>query len=218
MIEQFGPVQEKKRILSIQKRRGRAFLTFDDESSLALPLPVYELLKINEGDLFLLSSLLSIKEQAVELCYSKCCRALSIRWRTTEEMKQALREGAWPDMVIRETVDHLLESGYLNDRRFAVSFAAHRSAKGYGSKRVFSELLQKGISRTLAEEVIRSGETDGETKAGLLKALRKAAAGRDLENLHDRQKAIASLVRKGYSYREAKDAVESLISDNRING
>ena len=218
MNEQASSSEEEKRILSIRRCRGKVFLTFDDESSLALPLPVYDLLKINEGDLFLSSSLLAIKEQAVDLCFAKCCRALSMRWKTTEEMIQSLSDGAWPDMVIRETVDLLLESGYLNDRRFALSFAAQRSAKGFGGRRILSELLHKGIAPAIAREAVQeSTEIEGEFEDGLKKALRKATAGRDLEDLHDRQKAIASLVRKGYSCREAKDAVELLISDNQIN-
>ena len=218
MNGQTGQVQEDRRILSILRRRGKAFLTFNDESRLVLPLPVFDLLKINDGELYLSSALLSIQEESVELCFAKCCRALSIRWKTTEEMTLSLRDGAWPDIVIRETVDKLLESGYLNDRRFALSFAAHRSAKGYGSRRVLSELLQKGISPTLAREAVQeSTGIGGELEDGLKKALRKAAAGRNLEDLHDRQKAVASLVRKGYSYREAKDAVESLVTDNRDN-
>ena len=215
MIVHSNPEEPDRRIASIRTWRSKVILTFDDETSLALPLAVFELLNRKEGDLFNPSAIRAVQKPAVALCFARCCRSLSLRWKTTKEMKEALRESAWPESVIRETVDLLTEASYLDDRRYAEAYFARRSAQGFGIRRIRAELLQKGISKELADEVLEASESDSTSDPGLQKAVRKAMLGKNIEDAHDRQKAVAALIRKGYSYPKAMAAVEEFRGESQ---
>ena len=215
MIERDHPAsqEDQKTIIRISQSRGTIRLVFDDESVLSLPVSVFSLLKLKEGSVFLPSSLAGLQKHAVALCFSKCCRSLEARFRTTAELSKWLRESAWPDAVIQETIKLLLDAGYLDDARYCEAYVARRQAQGYGGRRIRAELLQKGIPRELLDETSTASEDDGFPDDGLQKALRKAVSGKNLSNPRDFEKAMASLVRRGYSYREARNAVERVRSE-----
>lgn len=52
------------------------------------------------------------------------------------------------------------ESNYLDDNRFAERLIASQSRKGYGPARIRQTLSQKGISRPVAEQLMRECEID----------------------------------------------------------
>ena len=140
-----------------------------------------------------------------------------MRWKTTDELSDSLEKAAWPEAVIREVMDLLTESGYLDDRRYAGAYTARRRAQGYGDSRIRSELLRKGIPAQYADEALQSDKSSthesDELSSRLRKAVRKAAIGRNLNDPHDIQKTMASLIRKGYTYREARHAVAEYLSE-----
>ena len=201
---------DAKRIAQVLRWHGKVRLTFDDESALSLPASLFEILQLREGDEFLPSALREARQQAVALCFLKCCRSLSARFRTTAEMTRRLRDSAWPEDVIQETIALLLDSGYLDDARYAEAYTARRQAQGYGSRRIRAELLQKGVPREILEKCTPAEESAPANDTALKKALRRAANGRDLTNPREFQKAVASLIRKGFSFSQAKEAVEGM--------
>lgn len=56
---------------------------------------------------------------------------------------------------IQEALGRLSEEGLLSDERFALSFARERVSKGYGPQRIQQELLQRGVSGTIADRAVQ---------------------------------------------------------------
>lgn len=85
-------------------------------------------------------------------------RYLMIRPRSGREMEQKLADRQFPQETIASVLVHLLEFGYIDDRKFAEQWAAGRvRTRGFGRRRIEQELRSKGIS----------AEIIGETLAGL---------------------------------------------------
>ena len=66
-------------------------------------------------------------------------------------------------------IDTLREQGYVNDRETAVQWlGSWRRHKGWGPVRIRVELLRRGISRSLIEELLREQYPDDEAEAAAM--------------------------------------------------
>jgi len=115
-------------------------------------------------------------------------------------------------------------SGYINDRRYAIDKAKYlKEYKKYGNNKIKEYLYQKGIpsdiiSETLGDEFFSDEEDNKENMINLLeKKYGKNLDGLDKSDRNAVQKAIAMIMRSGYKYQEAKNAVFDLIEDENID-
>ncbi|MCL2424870.1 MAG: recombination regulator RecX [Oscillospiraceae bacterium] len=110
-----------------------------------------------------------------------------------------------------ETARWLVELGYINDSDYASSIVRHYSLKGYGEKRVRDELHKRGIPRDMWEEKL--AELDGEELGdAAIEFLRKKLRGSVDDN--DLRRATDALVRRGFSYSDARSAINAYLEEN----
>ena len=129
-------------------------------------------------------------------------RVLTRRDHSEEELRRKLRAKGYPDKDIDEVVARLTRLGYLDDSRFARTWAesAIRNGRGYGP-RLRLELTRRGISAENMIEVLEElGEAydESETLAALLE--RKFAGfmpGSATEK--EKRRVIGYLQRRGFS-------------------
>lgn len=62
--------------------------------------------------------------------------------------------------VIEQVIAYCYQHNWLDDRRFANSFIASRSRKGYGAQRIRSELMQKGVEKEIVQAALAECEID----------------------------------------------------------
>jgi regulatory protein len=151
--------------------------------------------------------------RALELAY----RYLNHRERTIEELRRHLMgrdlEASAVDMAVAE----LTELGYVDDDRFARLFAQDkRELQGWGSARIRSALLGRGIDRDLVDEALAE---PADASAG-----EDASPGRDGEferavavleqrfpdpprERRERERALGMLLRRGYEPELALDVI-----------
>jgi regulatory protein len=130
---------------------------------------------------------------------------LNRRERTEHEMREHLAaRGVSPPLVGR-VLDELRDQGYLDDERFARMFVQdRRHLSGWGSERIREGLLKRGIPREVADAAV-SQASEGELERAL-----EVLAGRFPEGLTNRQesgRALGVLVRRGFDYDLAVDAL-----------
>ena len=120
--------------------------------------------------------------------------------------------------------DEFESSGYIDDRRYAFDKARYlKEYKKYGNNKIKEYLYQKGIpsdiiSETLEDEFFAGGDGNLENMQNLLKKKFGENLNRlDKSDRNDIQKAINMLIRNGYKYQEAKNAVFDLIEDENID-
>ena len=160
--------------------------------------PYCENMIIDEEELAGLESAVSSRR-----AFNKAVELLSRRDHSKGELLIKLRQKGFSDGA-EEAVEKLEGYGYIDDRRFAESYANELARlKNFGKRRILQELLRKGISRDIIDEVLSEIEIDSESLVNLIE--RKYA--RYLGDEKGERKTFNALARMGYSYSEIKDAL-----------
>ena len=82
-------------------------------------------------------------------------RVLAGRAHSTGDLRQKLRGKAERAADVDPTIARLKEYGYLNDRKFAESFAAARlENKGLGKTRVLADLSRRRVAPAVAQQTV----------------------------------------------------------------
>ncbi len=145
-----------------------------------------------------------MSEQPLE----RALEALSRRERTAAELTGWLLERGFDPEEVECTVGGLIESGALDDERFAVGFAADkRELRGWGPERIREALAARGLEPGLIEAAL-AGEHEAEQLERAIGLLERRSE-RPVDG-PSRARAVAYLARRGYGSEVAHDAVRGL--------
>ncbi len=207
---------ENIKLLSVRRDHGRAALTLSNGETLVMPRAMLKERPYRGGTPFDREAFDAfLSERSYPFAMEKAVALLAMRPRTQQEIADALRKNAYPVRTIARVMARLDEAGYINDTNFAEQWAASRTGKGMGARRIRMELRRKGVDGDAIDEALSSIDED-EMLSGALKAARKAASGKDISDPKDRQKVLAALARRGYGYSEAKQALDMLKEESEL--
>ncbi|MEP7272997.1 MAG: RecX family transcriptional regulator [Acidobacteriota bacterium] len=132
---------------------------------------------------------------------ARAIRLLAAKQRSKAELTERLSEKADSDAV-EKVIRRLEEIGYLNDERFAASFASGRIAsRPLGPRRVRSDLQRRKVTKEVANRAIDEAyqETSEETliDRAIAKRVRMRGKPRSRDEAH---KLFAHLVRQGFGF------------------
>lgn len=85
---------------------------------------------------------------------------LARREHSCRELYDKLGRRAQDPSLVRGVVAQLTEEGLQSDARFAESFLRSRMARGFGPHRIRLELAQRGVDRSLVEQVLSADDLD----------------------------------------------------------
>ena len=134
-------------------------------------------------------------------------KLLGDRAHSEGELREKLRRVACQPLTVDLVILKLQQLGFVNDVDFAREWASTR-ATHLGRRRIAEELRRKGISGDVAEQALEELPEEDMAEAALSfarAAMRHTKPGEDPRI--SRQKVMARLVRRGYSWDEAKEAV-----------
>jgi len=163
--------------------------------------------KEDNGDLT--KKVLSIKEE--EKAKNYAFKLLSIKARSKKELTGKLAQKGFKESIIQDTINYLIELGYLNDRDFAKAYVQEKS-KDYGVRRIAMELAQKGIDEDIINEVILEEVDEIDQVEQALEMGRKRIKyyeGEDRERVY--RKLGLYLQRKGFKHNVIKRVLKELI-------
>ncbi|MCL2221732.1 MAG: recombination regulator RecX [Oscillospiraceae bacterium] len=103
-----------------------------------------------------------------------------------------------------ETAAWLVELGYISDENYASLIVEHYSSKGYGITRVKDELYKRGVPRELWDSALFALDDESVSEAVSRFLTKKLRGSRDEDDV---RKARDALVRRGFSYEDAKMAI-----------
>ena len=131
-------------------------------------------------------------------------KLLSKRDYSQHGLSVKLKE-TYPLHEILAMMPHLIETGFLNDARFAEQFIYSRRNKGYGPKRIKTELEMHGISKEIIAEQLNI--TDNAWLVEAEKVWRKKFKGNYPQNIKLRAKQMHFLYYRGFT----EEQIESII-------
>jgi regulatory protein len=138
-------------------------------------------------------------EQARE----RALRLIGYRERSASEVRTRLVDDGYPTAIASRVVSRLQELQLIDDVRFADMWVRGRSSAGYGQRRIRRELAEKGVAEEVVNDLL-SGLSEDEELDRALRSLRSRSIGSRAE----REKAIRSLLGKGFDMRTALAAVD----------
>jgi len=124
-------------------------------------------------------------------------RALSARALTISELREKLKRRAAELSDVDIVVARLKESGYLNDQRFAESYASwRRDDGGFGKTRVLRDLMARRVAPAVARKASEKAFEGADEIAMIEKFLDRKYRGKDLGALLKEEKNLAAAYRK----------------------
>ena len=200
-------------IITSQKGRGtKIHLLIDGEYKITTDIEFWSINSVADGtDLS--------EEEWEELvsavnyrkAFNKCADYLSRRSHSEKELlDKVIKGGVDRDSAVK-AIERFKELGYINDRDFAFEYTEYLlNSKRYSLNRVKQELYYKGISKDIISEAIDGIETD--QAQTVINIINKSYV-RKLNEEGGREKVIAALMRRGFSYSDIKEAFNRLEND-----
>jgi len=112
----------------------------------------------------------------------RCLRLLSLRSRSTAELRERLARAGYGEGVTEQVLADLSEAGLLDDEEFARAWVASRQvAGGAGRQKLRWELRRKGVSQDVIRREVDEAITDEMELEQGLRLARRRMAGRPAE-------------------------------------
>ena len=141
-----------------------------------------------------------------------CFLLLKYRKRSEAELKKRLSQKKIDLNVRDQVIADLKRKGFVStDIEFAFEWADYRLSCGYGINRIVADLLSKGITRDIIEDV--RGEFLRQKRESVKKAIRVLIDKKTRNEILDyakKQKMIRYIVSRGFLFREAMEVFDEM--------
>ncbi len=131
----------------------------------------------------------------------KALRFLSLRGRSTSELRAKLREKGFPDSDIARVTARLADLGYLDDAAFARDRARNLAVnRFYGNRRIEQDLMEKGVPEGFIRQAITGARLEMPEREALDILVGKKLRGRKIRELdrREKQRLAQSMIGKGF--------------------
>ena len=199
-------------IIKAQRGRGnKIHLLLDDEYKITTDVEFWALNYINDGTEITEEEWDELVDKiGYRKAFNKCADLLSRRDHSVKELRDKLLRTV-DEACADKAIDKYIEMGYLDDEKFAKALAEHLyTVKNYSDSHVKQELFKRGISRDIVNEIVYSSEND--PVQSVITIINKKYLNK-LNIEGGREKVIAAMMRKGFSYSDIKSALDEIEND-----
>ena len=130
---------------------------------------------------------------------------------TKNAMEQRLEREGFSAKAIETSIEELIRSGHIRDRKYAENWIARRQKSNPRGKTLLkNELVGKGIDRETAEQVVAKVETEDETKVALQIAQKRAKQYKRLPIHVAKRRLHGFLARRGFRSETVRHVLEQI--------
>ena len=127
------------------------------------------------------------------------------------EMEQRLEREGFSAKAIKTTIEELIHSGHIRDRKYAENWIVRRQKTNPRGKTLLkNELVDKGIDRETAEQVVANVETEDEMKVALQIAQKRAKQYERLPIHVAKRRLHGFLARRGFGAETVRHVLEQI--------
>ncbi|MCC6906249.1 MAG: RecX family transcriptional regulator [Anaerolineae bacterium] len=193
----------------VAQKKNRERVNVYIEGEFAFGLAMIEALKLHKGQVLSAEDIARLKAlDEVEVAHEQALNFLSFRPRSASEVRQNLATKQVSEAAIDLVIERLQAAGLVNDGEFARFWVDNRQQfNPRGARALRQELSRKGVP----DEVIREAldETD-ETESAYRAASQRAGRYAGVDRATFYKKLGDFLMRRGYSYPTAREALDRL--------
>ena len=132
---------------------------------------------------------------------------LSRRDYSRFEIEQKYSKESDPQILLK-LLEDFAAKGYQSDSRFAGVLVRSKTEQGFGKLRILQDARRKGLAECLVQAAITEESIDWYANARMLLE-RKISHPIDFKDRKEVEKRLRYLVSRGFSYDEARYALES---------
>jgi regulatory protein len=151
-----------------------------------------------------------VARDAVSRARAAALNYLAAQARTAAELRRSLRRRGFEEHVAHEVVAWAEERRYVDDAEYARSYVRARfGGRGHGPARLRQELARRGVAREAVAAAIDEMLEEADVAEAAVDVARprwRALAG-ETDPRRRRQKTLEFLVRRGFDYDDAREAV-----------
>ena len=151
----------------------------------------------------------------------RALRYLGRRPHSVSELRIKLRGKDYAAELIDAVISELKEKRFLDDKNFAQLFTEENlSVKKWGKNKLRSELIKRGITRDIIDEVLAErlgGDEQTENAEDLARKKFRSLISRKLDKDKLRVKLLSFLASRGYDYEVSKNAVDKIIGERETD-
>lgn len=196
-------------------KKGRYEIFLNDEFAFILYKSEMKSLGMKVGSELTDSQILDITETILLKRAKKRAMNLLLKGDMTEaKLRSKLSDGKYPDSVIDSAIAYVKSYHYIDDRRYAMSFIASRSSSDSKST-IRRKLIERGVSKEIIDSCVEEFYVEDELNADVERELIKKLVLKKCKNLSsleytEKQKLIASIMRKGFSFYDVEGVISNL--------
>lgn len=135
---------------------------------------------------------------------------LSAQSYHSEPLKRLLKRKGYSQQIADALIAECQERGHLDDKAWVESFVRQRLGRE-SARAVVAKLRTKGIPSKEAAAAVAHWQDPAEEQQQIARLLETRYRSKNLTDFKERQKVIASLLRRGYPY----DAVAAVLAISR---
>ena len=130
---------------------------------------------------------------------------------TKSEMEQRLAREGFSEAVVETAMEELIDSGHIRDRKYAENWIVRRQKSNPRGKTLLKhELLDKGVDRQTAEQVVAQVEMTDETTLALQIAQKRMKQYQRLPVEVAKRRLHGFLARRGFGSEVVQQVLEQI--------
>ncbi|MEG1614917.1 MAG: regulatory protein RecX [Oscillospiraceae bacterium] len=203
-------------IITAKKGKGnKIHISVDDEYRATVDADFWFSGTVRSGDEITEDELTALLDAVgFRRAYSRALDIISRRDHTKKELVQKLSQKVDKEIAI-QVADKIEELGLINEENYAQMLAHDlQIRKGMSPFRIRQELLRRGVSREISQNI--TDELDTDDKQCIINLLNSKFASRNLADEKDLRRTINSLIRLGYQYSDIKNAIDEQELQNDV--
>lgn len=131
---------------------------------------------------------------------------------TKNEMEQRLAREGFATEAVETAITELIHSGYIRDRQYAENWVKRRQKSNPRGKTLLkAELLDRGIDRETAEQVVAKVGTEAETEAARQLAEKRAKQYKRLPDHVVKRRLHGFLARRGFNAEVVRSVLDQML-------
>lgn len=200
-----------------QKRnKDRVSVYIDDQFAFGIEKEIAIRYNVNEGISItkdFIDDVLFMEEEKKSFNYA--LRLLSYKQRSEKELFDKMVTKGFDPSVISKSIERMKELDLIDDKNYAKSLVLDRiNFRKWGIKLIQLDLLKKGISKAIIEEVIENhSDAIDEYQIAYDLAKKKVASYKKYDTKNKSQKLSMFLGRKGYNYDIISKVVREVVNE-----
>ena len=195
-------------ITAIKTAKPWVEIELDGAFFLRLRSAVFQALTLREGDALDPQAFCSAALPAVE--YEPALKAalayLAPRSRTVREITQRLERSGYHEAAIDRVIERLQALRLIGDERFAQDWAASRSGRAVGKRRIQQELSRKGVEQDQIQTALDGLDPAHLQEQALALARKLCAKHAHCDRQEQKRKVTQALIRRGFDWDQASSA------------